>query len=60
MAIAVGYFYDLTLLSDRAIYINAKKSVLVAPERMKMQSVYFTQSVLLCEHIMIKKVSKIT
>lgn len=24
MAIAVGYFYDLTLLSDRVIYINAK------------------------------------
>ena len=48
MAIAVGYFYDLTLLSGRVIYINAKKSVPVAPERMKMQSVYFTQSVLLC------------
>nr|DAD72967.1 MAG TPA: hypothetical protein [Siphoviridae sp. ctMAv2] len=24
MAIAVGYFYDLTLLSGRVIYINAK------------------------------------
>lgn len=47
-----GIFYDLTLLSGRVIYIDAKKSVLAAPERMKMQSVYFTQSVLLCDYIL--------
>lgn len=44
-----GIFYDLTLLFGRVIYIDAKKSVLAFPERMKMQSVNYSQSVLLCE-----------
>jgi len=50
MALLWGIFYDLTLLSRRVIYMQEEKQ----PggdheEAMKMQSVYFTQSVLLYE-----------